>query len=133
MSRSGHRHPGDLQEDRPESSQIVQYSLAELGPTTASTTQASNVTAEFHGQGRIAGRAIYSFGKFVQHGFVLADQLYSRARIHKIFPHDDDSRVAHLDDIYEDVLELSRFVYPYLPLLCLVIHNTVMRDRHAMQ
>jgi hypothetical protein len=110
-----HRHQHDDAEEG-AATRTARYGSSRNGPTSAGTVGGfENITlpsstAEFIGQGRITGRAIYAIGKYVLRGVGLVGRLASLVRICAYFPHEDHLRISNVDRMYEELLELSWLV-----------------------
>jgi hypothetical protein len=80
------------------------------------TNDSSRSTASTEwGPGTVMGRVLLGFGEAVKDGI---DNIIIRRRLSSLnssFPHEETLPSKHLDQIYDDVLELSRYV-PRLPL-----------------
>lgn len=88
------------------SASVVDSELSSDGTTTTSST--------VPGLGEISGRAILALGKVTLRG---AEYVIIRRRLDAIsakFPHANGDRIPGIEQMYDDILELSRFVHHVL-------------------
>jgi hypothetical protein len=87
-------------------------SSVESSSASSSSEYTTTSSSTNPGVGSITGKGILAFGKMAQRGL---DGIIIRRRLtamKSVFPHDDGDET--LDKIYDDVLELSRYVRPPL-------------------
>lgn len=74
------------------------------------TTNSSDDTVR--GLGSLGGKVIYAFGEATLRGLENLAIRRKLRTINHIFPHDDSATIKNVKGLYDDVLELSRFVEP---------------------
>lgn len=99
-------------------SQTYSYndSMFSLGSPSVSGSEVSSdgtaiTSSTIPGLGEISGRAILALGKFTLRG---AEYLVIRRRLDTIsanFPHRNANQITGIEQMYNDILELSRFVH----------------------
>ena len=77
----------------------------------SSSTLASDTSTIEVGIGTLSGRAIYALGEAALRRIDIIAILKKLRVIKGVFPHRDDVAIPNVEEIYDDVLELSRYVF----------------------
>lgn len=86
------------------------FSATSFTDTLSTTNYSLSTSHTVPGPGALSGKAILALGKATLRG---AESLIIRRRLQVIsskFPHRDKDSIKGIEQIYEDVLEFSRFV-----------------------
>jgi hypothetical protein len=84
--------------------------LLHMSASSSITTRTSSSGSTTPGPGALSGKVILALGKLTLRG---ADYLIIRRRLHVIssnFPHSNETNIKGLEQMYDDILELSRSV-----------------------
>jgi hypothetical protein len=74
------------------------------------TTNSGSDTYTVEGIGTVSGRAIYDFGAAALRGIETLAIRRKLRNINSFFPHPDGAIRKNIEQLYDDVLELSRYV-----------------------
>jgi hypothetical protein len=86
-------------------------SLVSLTSSSSLDTYATTSTnATVFGIGTVAGRAIEAFGEATLRGIENVVIRRKLAKFRALFPHTDSTTIKNIDFVYDDVLELSRYL-----------------------
>lgn len=91
---------------------------------SSTTSRTSSKWSTIWGPGTLSGKALEAFGEVMLRGvenLVIRRQL---ASLRSIFPHTNDAVIHNIDHIYDNVLELSRFVIEFS--VCLYLSHNII-------
>jgi hypothetical protein len=89
-----------------------QWSLS-ASYASSTTSRTSSKWSTIWGPGTLSGKALEAFGKATLRGVESLVIRRKLAFLRSIFPHKNDAVIMNIEDVYDDVLELSRSVVEF--------------------
>jgi hypothetical protein len=84
----------------------------------ASSSSSTGKLSTIWGPGTLTGKALEAFGKATLRGVENLVVRRKLASLRSVFPHRNDTTIKNIEQHYDDVLELSRYVYTLCTLSC---------------